>query len=212
MKEQGMGRTRLGRLAAVTIPATAASLGFGYAIVQGAVTAQLSAADPFQVKADSATASGLELSLRAAETATSNTNAAAAQKKSALVTLKEGVVNNMCLAANQPTGLPGPLATIGLTVSASGAVSLGDLVDLSADAVNSSSATLPQTSIGVAQTELDHQKDIGAGINPGGFGLESVGDVAIQELDADAYALTLGGLSLANGLSIAPTLGAASCD
>jgi hypothetical protein len=208
MKEKGMGRTRLGRLAAVTVPATVASLGFGWAIIQGAVTAQLSAANPFQVKADSANAAGLELSLRGATTASSDADATPAKKKSALVTLKNGVVHNMCLAANQNIPLFG---SIGLTIAASGDVPLGQTVDLSADSINSSFAQLGQTDIGISESELDHQKDIADGLQPGGFGMESNSPLTMNGLDAKAYALSLGGLTLANGLSIAPVLGTASC-
>lgn len=211
MKEKGMGRTRLGRLAAVTVPATALSLGFGFAIAQGMVSASLSAADPFQVKADSAAASGLELSLRAADTATSNTDGATTQKKAALVTLTDASVTNLCLAANQPTGLPGLLGNIGLVVSATGNVPLGSAVDLNADAVTTTGANLGQTEIGLAQSGLDHQSGIASGYNVGGFGLESTEALSLDGLDANAYALTLDSLNLASGLSIVPQLGEATC-
>ncbi|HET7734406.1 MAG TPA: DUF6230 family protein [Nocardioidaceae bacterium] len=202
-----MGRTRLGRLAAVTVPATAMSLGFGYAIVQGAVTAQLSAANPFEVTATSATADGLELSLQGATAATSNTSTTPATKKAAKVTLINGKVTNMCLAANQ-ANIP-VLGSLGLTISATGEVPLGTTT-LNADSVSSSgAAVLGHTSIGVAESELDNQA--AQSTNPGGFGMESDEPLSLAGLNAKAYALELGGLTLADGLSIAPVIGTASC-
>jgi hypothetical protein len=207
MKEKGMGRTRLGRLAAVTVPATAMSLGFGYAIVQGAVTAQLSAANPFEVTATSATADGLELSLQGATAATSNTSTTPATKKAAKVTLINGKVTNMCLAANQ--GNIPVLGSLGLTISASGEVPLGTTT-LNADSVSSSgAAVLGHTAIGVAESELNNQGPDST--NPGGFGMESDEPLSLQGLNAKAYALELGGLTLADGLSIAPVIGTATC-
>jgi len=207
MKVKGMGRTRLGRLAAVTVPATALSLGFGYAIIQGAVTAQLSAAEPFTVKATTATADGLELSLQGATAATSNDVITPATKKAAKVTLINGEVTNMCLAANQ-TDIP-VLGSLGLTISATGLVPLGTTT-LNADSVSSTGqAVLGHTEIGVAESELDNQA--AASTNPGGFGMESDEPLTLSGLNAKAYALELGGLTLATGLSIAPVVGTASC-
>lgn len=206
MKEKGMGRTRLGRLAAVTVPATAVSLGFGYAIVQGAVIAQLSAANPFEVTAASATADGLELSLQGATAATSDTDVTPATKKAAKVTLINGKVTDMCLAATQNVPV---LGNIGLTIAASGEVPLGTTT-LNADAVSSSgTATLGSTAIGVAESELDNQGP--DSVNPGGFGMESHDPLSLIGLNAKAYALELGGLTLADGLQIVPTLGEAHC-
>jgi len=202
-----MGRTRLGRLAAVTVPATALSLGFGYAIVQGAVTAQLSAASPFTVKASTATADGLELSLQGATAAAGNDDITPATKKAAKVTLINGVVTNMCLAANQ-TDIP-VLGSLGLTIQATGQVPLGTTT-LNADSVSSTgTATLGHTAIGVAESELNNQGP--ASTNPGGFGMESDEPLSLSGLNAKAYALELGGLTLADGLSIAPVIGQATC-
>lgn len=208
MKVKGMGRTRLGRLAAVTVPATVVSLGFGYAMLQGMVSAQLSAAQPFQVTGESATATGLETSLRSVTTATTNDNGAETEKKSALLTLKDGKVNDLCLAANQPVPI---LGNIGLNLTAGGSVNLGAVTDLNADDVAAAAATLPRTEIGVAQSQLDHQQGVAKGYAPGGWGLESTGAVSLTDLDADTYALSLGSLDLSSGLRILPKLGTASC-
>lgn len=207
MKEQGMGRTRLGRLAAVTIPATAASLGLGYAIIQGAVVAQLSAAKPFDVKAASANADGLELSLQGADVATSDDDIATTTKKAAKVTLINGRVTDMCLAANQ-SGIP-VIGSLGLTISAGGQVPLGTTT-LNADSITTTgTAALGHTEIGVAESELDNQAP--DSINPGGFGMESDEPLSMQGLNAKTYALELSGLTLASGLSIVPEIGTATC-
>lgn len=213
MKEKGMGRTRLGRFAAVTVPATAVSLGLGFAIVQGAVSAQLSAANAFDVGSSQATGTGLELSLAPATAAATDTDSTTtAQNESALVTLAGGQLDGMCLAANTNVPLFG---NIGLTISVPTVAEGGALVDvgtldLNAESVNTGATTLPATSVGIAESELDHQSTLGSE-TPGGFGMESVGNVSLAELDAAAYGLELtNGLSL-QSLSIAPTTTTAAC-
>lgn len=207
MREKGMGRTRLGRFAALTVPATIATAGLGFAIVQGMVAANLSAADPFTVAGTEARGTGLELSLRGAETATANNNDDVTTKKSALVTLKQGTIDGLCLAVNQPVPI---LGNIGLNITAPGTTSLGD-VDLSADSIAAGATTLPQTSIGVAQSALPSQSGIANGYQEGGFGLLASGNVTLANLDADVYALTLESLEFGSGLTIAPQLATASC-
>ncbi|MEI4272355.1 DUF6230 family protein [Klenkia sp. LSe6-5] len=207
MKEAGTGRVRIGRFTAVTVPAAVVSVGFGYAILQGMVAAQLSSVDPFTVSADQARATGLELSLRQATTASGQDDTTEDQKKSALVTLNAGEVDQLCLAANQPVPV---LGNIGLRLTAGGTTSLGD-VDISADAIEAGSARLPQTSIGVAQSTLDHQSTVANGYRPGGFGLEANGPVVLNDLDTDAYALSLESLNFGQGLTITPQLGTATC-
>jgi hypothetical protein len=210
MKEKGMGRTRLGRFAAVTVPATALSLGFGFAIVNGAMAASLSASDPFKVKGVSATADGLELSLRNATKATSDTvgTADTGANHSALVTLANGKINTLKMCVDQPIGLPG-LPVIGLVLNVPGDTALGAATDISATSVSAATANLGATEIGIAQSQLDHQSTV-AGAHAGGFGLETtgLGSVQLGALNADAYALSLGGLNLASGLTIAPSASA----
>lgn len=209
MREKGMGRTRLGRFAAVTVPATALSLGLGCAIVQGAVSAQLSAANAFEVGSSKATGTGLELSLKAATTASSETDSTTTTSKdSALVTLAGGKLDGMCLAANTNVPLFG---NIGLTISVPTVAQGGALVDvgtldLNADSVNTGATTLPKTSVGIAESELDHQKTLSTATQtPGGFGMESIGALTLNQLDAAAYGLELtNGLTL-NSLAISPT-------
>lgn len=218
MKEKGMGRVRLGRFAAVTVPATVVSVGLGVAMLQGAVSASLSSTNPFKVTAASGSGSGVELSLRAAQAAASQTDATAADKQSAFVTLSDGTVNQVCLAANQPTGLP-VISNIGLKIQLPGSVALGDSVDLNAQGVTTD-ATLKNVSVGVAQEELDHQSSVANGANMGGFGIESgqsaggaAGDtsnVALNNVDADVFQVNLASIGL-TGVTLTPTTGTATC-
>lgn len=213
MKEIGTGRTRLGRFAAMTVPATAASLGLGYAIVTGMVSATLSSADGFDVASTKATADNLQLSLSAADAATSVSDDTAKNKEGALVSLKDGHMNTMCLAANQKLpGLAGDIfPNIGLKLtSTSPDVRVND-IDLKASTVDAGQSTLPKTEIGIASSQTGQT----VGANEGGFGMRTLGTtdqaVAINNLNAKAYALTLdNGLSL-DDLKIAVSLTQASC-
>lgn len=218
MKEKGMGRVRLGRFAAVTVPATVVSVGLGVAMLQGAVSASLSSTTPFKVTAASGSGSGVELSLRAAQAAASQTDATAADKQSAFVTLHDGTVNAVCLAANQPTGLP-VISNIGLKIQLPGSVALGSAVDLNAQGVTTD-ATLKNVSVGVAQQELNHQSSVTSGANQGGFGIESgesaggtandVSNVALNNVNADVFQVNLASIGL-TGVTLTPTAGTATC-
>ncbi len=66
-KEMGMGRTRLGRFAAVTVPATLLTAGLGVAMLQGMVGAVLSSADGFTLNSDRITSDGLKARTGSAE-------------------------------------------------------------------------------------------------------------------------------------------------
>lgn len=218
MKEMGMGRVRLGRFAAVTVPAAVVSVGLGVAMLQGAVSASLSSTNPFKVTAATGSGSGVELSLRAAQAAASQTDASAADKQSAFVTLHDGTVNTVCLAANQPTGLP-LIPNIGLKISLPGAVALGDSVDLNAQGVTTD-ATLKNVSVGVAQQELNHQAGVAQGGNVGGFGIESgegagavaddTSNVVLSNVNADVFQVALSSIGL-TGVTLTPTTGTAVC-
>lgn len=214
MKEKGMGRTRLGRFAAVTVPATALSLGVGLAIVQGAVSAQLSAANAFEVGSTKATGSGLEISMKAATRAGSETDASTTgQSESALVTLAGGKLDGMCLAANTSVPIFG---NVGLKIAVPNVAAGGQLVDvgtldLNAANVAGGNTTLGPTSVGVAESQLDHQATLDtANQTPGGFGMEA-GASTINALDASAYGLELtNGLTLSS-LSVVPSIATATC-
>ena len=208
MKQKGMGATRLGRFAAVTVPATVVTAGLGLAITQGMVGAALTSATSFQVGGTAATGDGMELTANYTSSATSDVDDTATNKKDALVTLKNGAVQDMCLAAD--TAVP-VIGTLGLKIEANGNTSLGaGYTDLAADSLNGASAVLGETKIGYAQSDLTHQDGTTSpGYAAGGFSLatsEATGSVNITGLDAQVYALTLSGLSLSN-LAISATAG-----
>jgi hypothetical protein len=218
MKEMGMGRVRIGRFAAVTVPAAVVSVGLGVAMLQGAVSASLSSTTPFKVTAATGSGSGVELSLRAAQAAASQTDSTAADKQSAFVTLHNGTVNTVCLAANQPTGIP-LIPNIGLKISLPGSVALGDSVDLNAQGVTTD-ATLKNVTVGVAQQELDHQSGVAQGANVGGFGIESgegagatandPTNVDLSNINADVFQVALSSIGL-TGVTLTPTTATATC-
>lgn len=203
MKEQGTGRTRLGRFAAVTIPATIASVGLGAAMLNGMVGAALASSSSFQVTGDSAKGTGMELTANYVSAATSDSDDTASNKKDALVSLKDGTIANMCLAAD--TQVAG-FQALGLKITSTGNVSLGTgWTDLAADALGGSQAVLGETLIGYAQSDLDHQDALTSpGYSEGGFSMKTSDGataVDITDLDSELYALTLAGLSL-NDLAI----------
>ncbi len=202
-----MGRTRLGRFAAVTVPATVASVGLGAAMLNGMVGAALASSTSFQVTGSQATGDGMELTANYVSAATSETDATSTSKSDALVSLKNGTISDMCLAAD--TTVP-VIGILGIKIESSGDVSLGsDWTDLAANTLGGDTAALGETHIGFAQNDLTHQDATTSnGYAAGGFGMETTGDgsVDIGNLDADLYALTLDGLTLQN-LAIAATPG-----
>jgi hypothetical protein len=219
MMEKGMGRTRLGRLAAVTVPATVASLGLGLAIVQGSVSAALASSGGFQVGSTQAKADGLQLSLANATSATASDNTTVKNNEAALVTLENGKLDGMCLAAN--TTVP-VLGVVGLKISVPNSTSGGSVVDvgtldLNAKSVAAGTTSLPGTTVGVAEDDL-RRNNPAAYSGLGGFGMqtnnaagETPGDVSLSGLNATAYMLNLNnGLSLSS-LTIAPKLGGETC-
>lgn len=154
----------------------------------------------------------------AAAAAASQTDATSADKQSAFVTLHDGTVNAVCLAANQPTGLP-VISNIGLKIQLPGAVALGDSVDLNAQGVTTD-AVLKNVSVGVAQQELNHQSSVTNGANLGGFGIESgesaggtandVTNVDLDNVNADVFQVNLASIGL-TGVTLTPTTGTATC-
>lgn len=193
------GRTRLGRFAAITVPAALASAGLGFAVIQGMASAALSAAEPFELGSKQMSASSLQLNLDAASAATSATDATAGYKKAARAEVTDTKLSTLCLAAGHKLPVLGEV--LGLKIESPSEVAVGD-VTLQADALNASTAKLPKTSIGVASTWDDDTK--------GGFGLKSTGDVTLDDLDAKAYALDISGLTLQD-LAISPQVGRPSC-
>lgn len=206
MVEKGMGRVRLGRFAAVTVPAAIASAGLGLAIVQGMVSATLSSADGFDLKTDGLTATTLSVAPGAAQVAGSANGAA-----TALARVGDAHLDRMCIGVNQalPTSVLG-LSRLGVDVVSSDSDVELDNVDLNASDLTAGASVLNDTTVGVAQS----QTDFATGTQPdayaaNGFALTS-NDVDLDQVDSKAYAVTLsGGLAL-SGLSIKPSLPASS--
>jgi hypothetical protein len=213
MIEKGMGRARLTRFAAITIPAVAVTAGLGVAIVQGAVSADLASSQGFEVGSSSATATSLQLGLEDAVAASSDSATTTADNAAAEAALQGTVLDGMCLAAN--TAIPA-LTNVGVTISVADQASGGQPVNLGALSLNASSisadtANLPSTTVGRAtsqEADLVNSKTEA----PGGFAMDSSGGtVSLTNLDAKAYELTLNdGLDL-NGLTITPSTTTATC-
>lgn len=218
MKEKGMGRTRLGRFAAVTVPATAASLGLGFAIVTGMVSASVSSAGGFQVGGDAARADGMKMSLASTDVAQNEADATGQASEAALVTLEDGYLDGMCLAVNQSLPVIGQVSlTLGVPT---GTVGVGT-IDLNASQVNTGTANLPSTTIGVAAGETGQNV---AASNVGGFGLKTndttgvegtdeaaASAVKLADLNATAYQLTLNNGLDVGSLEIGVSRSTASC-
>lgn len=209
MFREGTGRTRATRFAAVVLPATIASAGFGVAIVQGAVSAQLASANPFQVSAVNGEGSGLELSLRATQAAASETSGNQSDKGSLFVTLKDGSVSDVCLAANTPVPVIG---NIGLQINVPSTLGLGEVADVNLTSAAVDSAALPHTVVGAAQDQLTHQGTVTEGKSAGSFGVESggaPGSLQLDGIEASVYQVALDAIELDN-LTVSPSIGAAA--
>lgn len=207
MREKGMGRTRLRRFAAVTVPATIASAGLGLAIVQGMVSATLSSANGFDLVTDGLTADTLAVAPGTAQVAGSTNGAA-----TALARVGGAQLERMCVGVNQAL----PVSVLGLNrlgldvISQDTSVEL-DNVDLNASDLTAGNSVLNDTTIGVAQSETAFAATAGqpAAYSANGFALQST-NVDMDEVASKAYAVTLsGGLSL-SGLSLKPSLPASA--
>lgn len=206
MKEFGMGRTRAGRLAAVTVPALAVSVGFGFAIAQGLVSATLSSANGFELAGSSTTADSMKLGLGTAQVAGTTGG-----KQAAVADMAATKLTGMCMAANDTIPVFGNIG-VKIATAAADVTDVGT-VTLNAASINSGTAVLPKTTVGQAASEAGVSS---AATNPNGFALTSVGAagagaVSLQNLKATAYALTLeSGLTL-NSLNVTPTTTVATC-
>lgn len=198
-----MGRTRLGRFAAVTVPAAAMSVGLGLAIVQGAVSATLSSADGFDLKSDGMTADKLAMAPGAVDAAPLGGNATA----TALSRVEGASLDKMCVGVNQalPVSILG-IDRLGLDVISNDPTVELENVDLNSSDLTAGSSSLNNTSIGVAQSETAFAgTSAPSTYAPNGFALTS-NNVSLANLDSTAYAVTLsGGLSL-NSMTVKASL------
>lgn len=200
MHEEGMGRTRLTRFAAVTVPASLLAAGLGVAMLQGMVGAVLASADGFTLNSDRITSDGLKARTGAANVAGgnqatiyaetgSNTNASGIEVVTPDVTIP---------LLNLPAHLE--------VKSTDTTIALGS-VGLNAKTLDTpDGAKLGTTTIGVAQSEAGFaNKETSSGYVGDAFALTS-SSADLPNVNAKAYAITLQSLDLDN-LSLSVALG-----
>ncbi|GAA4087452.1 DUF6230 family protein [Nocardioides kongjuensis] len=195
-----MGRTRLGRFAAVTVPATLLTAGLGVAMLQGMVGAVLSSADGFTLNSDRITSDGLKARTGAANVAGGN---------QATIYAETGANTNASgievVTPDVTIPLLGSKAHLEVA-STDTTIALGS-VGLNAKTLTTpNGATLGTTTIGVAQSEAGFANTAAdSGYVADGFALTS-SSADLPNVNAKAYAITLQSLALDN-LSLSVALG-----
>lgn len=205
MKEYGMGRVRLTRFAALTVPAGIASVGLGVAIVQGMVAATLSSADGFELNSNQITAASLAMRAGVTQAGTDSNNVG-----TALARVNDASLNKMCVGVNQSIPV---LGRVGLKIESSDPTVGLSAVDLNAKSLDTGTSTLRNTRIGVAQsgtsfgTDTDAEK-ASTGYDATGFAMTSggsAGDISLGSVAAKSYAVTLDGALTLDALKIGLT-------
>ncbi len=203
MKEQGMGRARVKRFAAVTVPAAVVSAGLGVAMLQGMVGAVLSSADGFTLESNQITSNGLKARTGAADVAGGDQATVYAETGSTTTA-------NQIHVTTPGVNIPFLSQSAYLTIdSTDPAIALGS-VGLNAKTLNTpSGATLGSTQIGVAQSEAGFTNTAAdSGYVADAFALTST-SADLPDVKATAYAVTLSSLDLSN-LALAVHLGTAT--
>jgi hypothetical protein len=200
IKEKGMGRTRMGRFAAITVPAAVLSAGMGVAVMSGMVGAVLSSTGGFTLKTD-LTAEGLKVRSGATPVGTASNN-----KETIYAETLGSRADGLDVTTPSVQILPG--FAVHLTIGSTDTdIDLGD-VALNAATLNTDGATLSNVTMGQAQSDAGFSaagQSAATGYVADAFSLTSSGAAGSQVLpgvDSQAYAVTLGALSLSN-LSIA---------
>lgn len=198
--EKGMGRTRVGRFAAITVPAAVASAGLGVAILQGMVAATLTSADGFQLQTEQMQAEALAMSGTAIDT-----GGASAAESAVFADVEDAHLNGMCVGAKQTFG--GPVGTllgavgmagVGLTIDSSDDdVTLAEVALNAKELAASTGTTLGETNIGITADSVENvgesAPDAGdgpvsvdsAGVNGNQFALTALDDAAGYYVDAN---------------------------
>lgn len=205
MKEHGMGRVRVTRFAALTIPAGIASVGLGVAIVQGMVAATLSSADGFELNSNQITATSLAMRPGVTQAGTDTNHVG-----TALARVTTAELDKMCVGVNQAVPLIGQ---VGLKIDSSDSTISLAAVDLNAKSLGTGTSTLTNTSIGVAQSGTTFAADTAeekasTGYDATGFAMTSggtAGDVSLANVAAKSYAVTLDGALTLDALTIGLT-------
>ena len=203
-KTKGMGRTRLTRFAAVTIPAAIASGGLAVAVLQGAVSATLSSANSFELASPELSTDSLALRPGVAPNATSDSDATAGAAAAAYAeTGSATTLNGLCLGAKQSmpsavttitNALGVPFDTVGVQVTSGSSVSAPN-VGLNAASLDGTNSSLSDVDAGVAQSTQFTDTDAAKGYQAGGFAL-TAGATTMQDMHADSYAVHLDGLDV----------------
>lgn len=215
---KGEGRTRFGRFAAVAIPATVASAGLGVAIVQGMVSATLASADAFtltssQITSDSLVvaggavddnatiyaqtgggtkANGVNITADAAlpSVVSSVINKSTAEltisSTDSSVALPNVVLNAKTLAVTDPDAKAGGTNTDGTVGNAATNAAAG-MSDVQLGITSQSAGVADGTGTAPGNGAYD----------PNAFALKA-GQSVLNNVSAQAYAITLSGLALDN--------------
>jgi len=185
--ETGMGRVRLRRFAAVTIPATVAAVGMGYAVVTGMVSAQLTSANGFELSTNQMSADALKARPGQAPDAAGG-GTVYAETTNARANQLHVVTNSVDLPL---------VGCYGLKIDSTDPnVGLGN-VSLNAKTLTTpSGANLADVQLGVDQESAGFDS-AAAGYDANGTALTS-GTATLPDLSADAYLVKLNGLSLTN--------------
>lgn len=209
MEGQTAGRTRLGRFAAITVPATVAAGGLGLAMVQGMVGAAISSADGFSLQSKAITSDSLKVRPGQAEATTGADETVYAETG--------GTTNANGITVTAQVPLP-VLGTAELRIDSTdptiglGSVILNAKTLAMTDGENgadggSSGAVLDGVALGVAQSEAGFAANPDTGYVADGFAL-TAGDSTLNNLDAQTYAIQLEGLEvedLSLGVSLLPS-------
>lgn len=195
-----MGRTRVKRFAAVTIPATLLSAGLGVAMLQGMVGAVLSSASGFTLESNQITSNGLKARTGAADVAGGDQATIYAETGS---TTTADQIHVTTPGVNIPFLSQSAYLTIDSTDPS---ISLGS-VGLNAKTLNTpNGASLGTTTIGVAQSAAGFTDTTAeSGYVADAFALTS-SSASLPDVNATAYAVTLTSLDLSN-LSLGVHLG-----
>lgn len=199
-KQEGMGRTRLGRFAAVTVPATLLTAGLGVAMLQGMVGAVLASAEGFTLNSDRIESNGLKARVGAADVA--GGDQATVYAETGAITTASGIEVITPDVTIPLINLPAHLEVSSTDTT----ISLG-AVGLNAKTLNTpDGATLGTTTIGVAQSEAGFTNTTtDSGYVADAFALTS-SSADLPNVNAVAYAITLQSLAL-DDLSLSVALG-----
>lgn len=214
-ERQGTGRTRLGRFAALAVPATVATAGLGLAMVQGMVGAAISSADGFTLQSNAITSDSLKVRPGQADVAGTGADETV-YAETGTATSADGVT----VIADVPIPV---LGTARLTIDSNDpSVGLGSVIlnaktlavaDTDGVDGGGSAASLGGVNLGVAQSEAGFTDTTADGADPSysgyvadGFAL-SAGASTLNNLDALTYAISLQSLDLDDlsiGVSLVP--------